>query len=36
MQFDNALALIKEKRPIIEPRQQFIDTLKKYYKIILN
>ena len=32
MKFDEALSLVYEKRPMIEPRPLFIDSLKKRYK----
>ena len=31
MSFEDALLLVKEKRPIIEPRAKFIDTLRERY-----
>ena len=31
MTFDNALLLVKEKRPIVEPRPLFIEDLRKRY-----
>jgi protein-tyrosine phosphatase len=33
MQFDNALELVKEKRPIVQPKQAFIQMLRERYSL---